>query len=75
MKTGNHSAAESSHAGQLMYVRCAACGDWLDVKPGHMNQISHSLCPACFQKEMDRIDECETASTVKKPGSDEAQRP
>jgi hypothetical protein len=41
---------------ELMYVRCAACGQWLDVKPGHMNMVSHGLCESCFKKEMAALD-------------------
>ena len=37
---------------ELMYVKCAYCGNWMDVKPGRMNRISHSICPACFDKAM-----------------------
>lgn len=36
---------------ELMYVKCAYCGKWMDVKPGGLNRISHSICPECFDKE------------------------
>ena len=39
----------------LMYVRCSVCGEWLDVKPGQLNWVSHGLCPACHTSEMARI--------------------
>jgi hypothetical protein len=42
-------------SGALMYVRCSLCGEWMDVKPGHLNWISHGLCPVCHDKEMARI--------------------
>lgn len=41
--------------GELMYVRCSLCGEWLDVKPGRLNFVSHGLCPECHAKEMSRI--------------------
>ena len=40
----------------LMYVRCASCGKWMDVKPGAATGVSHSLCEECFAREMKRID-------------------
>lgn len=49
----------SSIGGQLMYVKCSDCGSWMDVKPGGMNQVSHSLCSDCFQKQMKRLDHLE----------------
>ncbi len=42
-------------SGELMYVRCALCGEWMDVKPGKLNWVSHGLCPPCHEKEMARI--------------------
>lgn len=42
-------------SGELMYVRCSLCGEWMDVKPGRLNWISHGLCPPCHIKEMARI--------------------
>jgi ribosomal protein S27E len=41
---------ENSESAELMYVKCAYCGNWMDVKPGHMNRISHAICPDCFKK-------------------------
>ncbi len=49
---GSGSAAADA---ELMYVRCAGCGDWMDVKPGQMNLISHSYCPKCFAEEMRKL--------------------
>lgn len=37
---------------ELMYIKCAACGAWLDVKPGEMNRVSHSLCSECYVKAL-----------------------
>lgn len=45
----------------LMYVRCAACGEWMDVKPGSATAITHSLCTECFQTEMRRAESDEPA--------------
>ena len=39
---------------ELMYVKCAGCGKWMDVKPGHLNLVSHSLCNDCLQKELEK---------------------
>lgn len=41
---------------ELMYVKCAACGKWMDVKPGAINRVSHTLCPDCFEQEMAKLD-------------------
>lgn len=41
---------------ELMYVKCAACGAWMDVKPGHINSISHSLCPGCYEAELRKLE-------------------
>lgn len=41
--------------GELMYVRCSLCGEWMDSKPGRLNWVSHGLCPVCHDKEMARI--------------------
>lgn len=40
---------------ELMAVKCAHCGAWMDVKPGHINTISHSICPTCYEQEMRKI--------------------
>lgn len=44
-------------SGELMYVKCAGCGKWMDVKPGHLNSISHSLCPACYAQEIRKLEQ------------------
>ena len=46
----------SEESGELMYIRCAQCGHWMDVKPGAMNKISHGLCDACFHAAMRGLD-------------------
>jgi len=43
--------------GELMYVRCAFCGAWLDVKPERLHAISHGLCPTCLVREERRLEE------------------
>ena len=48
---------DSSESGELMYVKCAYCGKWMDVKPGNMTWVSHSLCEECLAKEMKKLDE------------------
>ena len=39
-----------------MYIKCAYCGSWMDVKPGHLNVISHGLCENCYAAEMRKLD-------------------
>ena len=56
----------SSTSGQLMYVKCSACGSWMDVKPGGMNQVSHGLCEDCFRNEMKKLDTMETDERMKR---------
>jgi len=45
-------APETRGPGELMYIRCAWCGRWIDVKPGPMNQITHGMCEECQRHEM-----------------------
>jgi hypothetical protein len=40
---------------ELMPVKCAVCGEWMDVKPGHINFISHGICPACYEKALRKL--------------------
>lgn len=55
--SNNHSIlSDTSDSAELMYVKCATCGKWMDVKPGHINNISHSICPDCFKKEMHKLE-------------------
>lgn len=46
---------QTDDLGELMYVKCAYCGKWMDVKPGHMNWVSHGLCDDCLKKELEKI--------------------
>ena len=45
---------DDAESAELMYVKCAYCGKWMDVKPGNMNLVSHSLCDDCLKKEMEK---------------------
>jgi len=47
----------SPESAELMYVKCSGCGKWMDVKPGHINSISHSLCPECYAREMRKLEQ------------------
>jgi hypothetical protein len=49
------SRAPDEDSGELMYVRCSLCGEWMDVKPGRLNWVSHGLCAICHDQEMARI--------------------
>ena len=44
--------ATKKESAELMYVQCAYCREWIDVKPGKMNEITHTICPACVKKLM-----------------------
>jgi hypothetical protein len=46
---------EPDDSAALMYVKCAYCGKWMDVKPGHLHWVSHGLCDDCLAKEMEKI--------------------
>ncbi len=46
---------EPEDSGELMYVKCAYCGKWLDVKPGQMNWVSHGLCDDCLKQELEKF--------------------
>jgi len=47
---GPHRTAAIPPEGELMYVRCAWCGRWTDVKPGPVNGVTHGMCAACARK-------------------------
>lgn len=34
----------------MMYVQCAYCREWIDVKPGKVGSVSHTVCPKCLKK-------------------------
>jgi hypothetical protein len=48
-------ATSEPESAELMYVKCSVCGKWMDVKPGHLNYISHSLCKTCYDSEMRKL--------------------
>ncbi len=54
-ESANPPASEPEESGELMYVRCSVCGEWLGVKPGGLHLISHGLCPACQERELKRL--------------------
>ncbi len=58
--------ADSHDNAELMYVKCAYCGKWLDVKPGKMNRISHAICPECFDREMQKRKSASPRTTSRK---------
>jgi ssDNA-binding Zn-finger/Zn-ribbon topoisomerase 1 len=47
---------QHEESAELMYVKCAYCGKWMDVKPGNMTWVSHSLCEECLAKEMKKLE-------------------
>ena len=51
----NEEADKAEESAELMYVKCAYCGKWMDVKPGQMNWVSHGLCDDCLKKELEKI--------------------
>jgi len=42
---------------ELMYIKCADCGRWVDVKPGKMNLITHTLCKECLDKQLRELEQ------------------
>ncbi|OQA29401.1 MAG: hypothetical protein BWY59_00339 [Verrucomicrobia bacterium ADurb.Bin345] len=51
----NEEKKQADESAELMYVKCAYCGKWMDVKPGQMNWVSHGLCDDCLKKELEKI--------------------
>ena len=35
---------------------CSYCGADMGTKPGKEGDVTHGICPACYQKEMDKMD-------------------
>ena len=56
MSTPDQEPAPKPESAELMYIKCAYCGAWMDVKPGHLNAISHGLCESCYAAEMRKLD-------------------
>lgn len=48
-------ASQNDPDGAMMYIACSRCHKIMDVKPGNLNSITHSLCPECFKASMDEI--------------------
>lgn len=58
----------TEESAELMYVKCAYCGKWMDVKPGQMNWVSHGLCEDCLAKEMEKIRSMPPRKQASDPG-------
>ena len=57
---GNDSAKKPSKVdpeGAMMYIACSRCKKILDIKPGNLGSITHSLCDDCLKITMQEIDE------------------
>ena len=55
--TGSHNpTSDSTHTPELMYIRCATCGVWIDVKPGNLSGVTHGMCDGCFRLAMNKLD-------------------
>lgn len=66
-ETKDKPAEDGEDLAELMYVKCAYCGKWMDVKPGHLHWVSHGLCDDCLKKEMERIQTMFPGGEGKKP--------
>jgi len=53
-----------------MKVECCMCNIDMGEKPGPEDQISHGLCPGCFQKTLKEIDEYQKTKESKKHTGD-----
>jgi len=49
MKEEGKEGKEKEEKIPCMYVRCAWCGKWLDVKEHHEGAISHGICDECLK--------------------------
>ena len=56
MTSTDQEPSNKPEGAELMYIKCAYCGSWMDVKPGHLNVISHGLCENCYAAEMRKLD-------------------
>ncbi len=43
--------------GAMMYIACSRCKKILDIKPGNLGSITHSLCDECLKVTMKEIEE------------------
>jgi hypothetical protein len=60
--------------GELMYVKCAYCGKWIDVKPGQMNWVSHGMCEDCLRKEIEKVGGGASSKTEPGGGGERAEK-
>ena len=51
---------------------CSYCGADMGTKPGKEGDVTHGICPACYQKEMDKMDILE--SEKRKAGAAEGAK-
>lgn len=60
-------------SGELMYIRCAYCRAWVDVKPGKMTDVTHTICAECARKVLADFEKKAgpktTRKTIHKPRS------
>ena len=42
---------------ELMYIICAHCRTWVDIKPGPLNLISHGICKSCYDEVERQLEE------------------
>jgi hypothetical protein len=66
MDEPEYNEGENTESG-LMYVVCAKCKAWIDVKPGRMNLISHGLCKTCYAEAERELDEAATDAVTRDP--------
>ena len=43
--------------GAMMYIACSRCKRILDIKPGNLGSITHSLCEDCLKITLREIEE------------------
>jgi len=54
---GSKKPSKNDPEGAMMYIACSRCKAILDVKPGNLGSITHSLCDACLKATMREIDD------------------
>jgi hypothetical protein len=37
----------------LMYIRCAWCNRWVDVKEGNLGSVTHTICKECSEEQVE----------------------
>jgi hypothetical protein len=48
--------SKSDPEGAMMYIACSRCKKILDIKPGNLGSITHSLCDDCLKKTLQEIE-------------------